>query len=140
MTAQIDDTLRTRLSRLAAFLIPGDDTMPPADRIGLEGDILDRLVTLRPDIADNLVRAVTAGADLEPHEALRELERDDPSGYRALTSVIAGGYLMSANVKHSIGYPEQEERPYPDPGTDPDCLTDGMLEAVLLRGEIYRRV
>jgi len=139
MSDRLDAVLRRRLAVLAAHLIPGDGVMPPADAIGLETTIADRILALRPGLTEPLVRALQLSDGDTPATVLPALECDDPDAYAALVTVIAGGYLMAADVKAASGYPEQEERPFGDPGADPDWMTDGMLEAVLERGPIYRK-
>ncbi len=64
-------TNRETLAGLADVLIPASETMPSASDVGVEGELLDRLLEVRGDIADDLQRVLDWAAALDAEEAVR---------------------------------------------------------------------
>ena len=60
---------------------------------------------------------------------------NDQEAFGVLTEIAAAAYFMNPEVQRAIGYAGQGPRPI-DPR--PDYLDDGLLEAVIRRGPIYR--
>ena len=46
-----DETLRARLGRIADVLVPAHEGMPAASSVGIAGDLLDKALRARPDLA-----------------------------------------------------------------------------------------
>ena len=67
-----DEAFRARLAGIADVLVPAYQQMPAASSVGIAGDLLDKALRARPDLAADCRRAVTACAD-----------RTEPRGARA---------------------------------------------------------
>jgi len=127
---------RDRLTQIADGLIPATDEMPAPSEIDIGGRQLDVVLASRPDLADDLRRALqTAGG--EPLAHLELLAADDPSAHDALVTAVIAGYYLHRGVQRRLGYPGQiGEEVRVD--TYPDYAHEGQLERVLDRGPIYR--
>lgn len=120
---------RERLARLADVLIPAKDEMPSASEAGIAGALLDRILRIRPDLADPLRRVVGKACD-EPAARLAELLQQTPADHAALLMIVAGGYYYEPRVRQRIGYPGQEARPF-NPNEFESYVTEGLLDHVL---------
>jgi hypothetical protein len=129
--------LRVVFQRLADLLVPAHGKMPAASAVGAHEALLDDVLKHRPDIRDDLVRALKAAQGQEPRAAANNLLRQDAAAFNALGLAVSGAYYMSPRVRELLGYPGQESVSY-DPYATPNYLTDGMLERVVARGPIYR--
>jgi len=129
--------LRAIFEELADVLVPAHGKMPAASAVGAHESLLDDVLKHRPDIRDDLLRALTAAQGREPRTAANDLLRKDPAAFNALGLAVSGAYYMSPRVRELLGYPGQESVSY-DPYATPNYLTDGMLERVVARGPIYR--
>jgi len=129
--------LRTVFKELADVLVPAHGKMPEASAVGAHEALLDDVLKHRPDIRDDLLRALTAVQGKEPRAAANDLFRKDAAAFNALGLAVSGAYYMSPRVRELLGYPGQESVSY-DPYATPDYLTDGILERVVTRGPIYR--
>jgi hypothetical protein len=135
--AQVPGDVRRRLSTIADDLIPAAEGMPAASEVDVGGAQLDLVLKTLPDLVSPLIRAV---AWSEPPESgtewVRRLEVEDADAYLALTVAIVGAYYTHPTVRELLGYPGQLGKPvflgYPE------YATEGLLEAVLERGPIYR--
>lgn len=89
-------------------IAPGYDRMPSASAIDLEGEPIDRVLRVRPDLTAPLVEFLdrVAGADIRG--AVRRLSADDPARFFVLMQAIAGAYFMDESVRESLGYFGQE--------------------------------
>ncbi len=137
MSSKLDDALRRTFLALADALIPEAEGMPAASQVGVGGDILDRILALRPDLREAFVRGLRAAAGKPAAEAAEALNRDDPAALGAVGLVASAGYYMSPQVRALIGYPGQESRPA-DPDSPPEYVTNGMLQQVTNRGPIFK--
>ncbi len=135
MTA-FDQALRDRLTQIADGLIPATDEMPAPGEIDIGGRQLDVVLASRPDLADDLRRALeTPGGD--PLSHLELLAAADPPAHDALVTAVIAGYYLHRDVQRRLGYPGQiGEEVRVD--TYPDYAHEGQLERVLERGPIYR--
>ena len=111
--------------------------MPAASQVGVGGDILERMLALRPDLRDAFMRGLRAAAGKPAAEAAQALNRDDQAALGAIGLVAAAGYYMSPKVRALIGYPGQESRPA-DPDATPEYVANGMLQQVIDRGPIFK--
>ena len=135
--ARISQGERTVFARLADFLIPAHGEMPGATAVGAHQARLDEVLSARPDLLDDLKRALAKAGDRAVDVAANELHRDDPEAFNALILAATGAYYMSPEVWRRLGYPGQEKVTY-DPHATPEYLTNGMLERVIRRGPVYR--
>jgi hypothetical protein len=135
----IGDSDRDRLRRFADVLIPAAHGMPSATEVGVADGQLDRVLAVRDDLTEPLLRAL-ARVDPEDHEgSLAQLAHDDVEAYDALLLVVVGGYYIDPGVRRRLGYDGQvpaEVRPE----IIPDYVEEGLIEPLLERGPVYRQV
>ena len=129
--------LRAVFQQLADVLVPAHGKVPAASAVGAHETLLDDVLKHRPDIRDDLLRALIAARGQEPRAAANNLLRQDEAAFNALGLAASGAYYMSPRVRELLGYPGQESVTY-DPYATPEYLTDGLLERVVARGPIYR--
>lgn len=137
MSSKLDDFLRSTFLALADALIPEAEGMPAASQVGVGGEILDRMLGLRPDLRDAFMRGLRTAAGKPAAAAAEALNRDDQTALGAIGLVAAAGYYMSPKVRALIGYPGQESRPA-DPEATPEYVANGMLQQVIDRGLIFK--
>lgn len=137
MSTKLDGTLRHTFLAIADVLIPEAEGMPMASQVGVGGEILDRMLALRPDLREAFLRGLRAAAGRPPVAAAEALNRDDPAALGAIGLVASAGYYMSPRVRALIGYPGQENRPA-DPDVTPEYVANGMLQLVIDRGPIFK--
>lgn len=135
--AGFDEAFRARLERIADVLVPAYQQMPAASSVGIAGDLLDKALRARPDLAADCRRAVTACGDPPSPEALEQLAAEDPAGFSALMVLVLGGYYISAEVRKLLHYAGQEALRI-DIGELPAYIEEGLLDEVIDRGPIYR--
>lgn len=134
----VDPSLRSIFRAAADVLIPRYKQMPSASDIGIGGEVLDKVLQVRPDIHQDLVRALERlSGDGDITEGLNRLSDQDEVAFNALTLAATGGYYTCNDVWKLIGYPGQEYLPV-DATSTPEYLTNRMLEPVIRRGAIYR--
>ena len=138
VSATLDQERRDRLGALADVMLPETLTMPAATQAGAIEAHLDQVLMARPDLADDLHRAVDGldprGFDLA---ALEQLLATDEDAYVALTTVVAATYYQSPIVRERIGYPGQVAKTY-DPYAYVQWVDEGLLDPVVERGPIWR--
>ncbi len=130
-----DTNERTVLAGLADVLIPAGAGFPSASEAGVAGEGLDQVLSFRPDLATGL-KTLLASAQGHPSTAIvAELRKNDSASFGLLAELVAGAYFLNSAVRASLGYHGQGPHPI-DPR--PDYLDDGLLQAVVNRGPIYR--
>jgi hypothetical protein len=135
---EVAEHLRARLARLADSLIPEADGMPAPSSIDIGGRQLDIVLASRPDLVDDLRRALETAAEVEgPITWLERLATEDPAAGAALTTAVVAGYYMHPEVQRLLGYPGQVAQEVSVAGF-PDYVDEGLLERVYERGPIYR--
>ncbi|MDA1273340.1 MAG: hypothetical protein O2960_04710 [Verrucomicrobia bacterium] len=128
-------TERTILAGLADVLIPAGNGMPSASEAGIANEGLDRVLTVRPEIADVLESILQMADGRGSERVIAELQTNHPDAFGVLAEFAAAAYFLNAEVRKAIGY--QGQTPHPiDP--NPDYLEDGLLQSVMDRGLIYR--
>jgi hypothetical protein len=139
MTPPVTDAHRDTLRAFADVLIPAAHGMPAASEVGVADGQLDRVLAVRPDLVDPLLRAL-AQVDPGDHEgSLEHLVRDDAPAHDALLLVIVGGYYIDSGVRERLGYDGQvpaEVRPE----IIPNYVEEGLIDPLLARGPVYREV
>ncbi|ROZ74998.1 hypothetical protein [Ramlibacter sp. WS9] len=133
----LTDNDRTVFAALADIVIPAWENKPAASTVGVQDQLLDKVMKARPDLTDGIMRAIAFCRDRGASEAINALYRDDRVAFDAFTLAATGAYYMSDTVRLVIGYPGQESPPY-DAHETPEYLLDGTLERVARRGPIYR--
>ena len=133
-----DETLRARLAQIADVLVPAYGEMPSASSVGIAGDLLDKALRARPDLAADCRRAVKVCADPPGPEALDQLANEDPDAFGALMVLVLGGYYMSSDVRKLLHYAGQEALRI-DIGELPTYIEEALLDEVIDRGPIYRQ-
>lgn len=143
MSATIGDPLAmlgaaeaATLRAVADRLIPAAHGMPSAAEV-LTDDRLRFVLNARPDLAEPLRAALRAEFGSDVDDRLETLARDEPAVLGALQLVIVGGYYTDKRVRELIGYPGQmaiELRSW----EYPDYLEEGLIDAVLARGPVWR--
>ncbi len=137
MSEDIDEMSEATFFAIADVMIPEFEGMPRAAEAEGASQILRRILALRPDLKEDFMRGLRAAAGRAPTEGARDLQKSDPAAYMAIGTVAAAGYYMSPSIRHLIGYPGQEKRAF-DPDATPEYIDNGMLQAVVDRGPIYR--
>lgn len=120
-------------------LIPGGDGMPSARSVETSVRLLPMALDLRPDLRVDLDDFVArVGEQIvdtsDPKTAVRSLATNQPELFSAVTGLLAGAYYLDPEVRESLGYPGQEERPLTD---ETESYVD-LLERVIDRGSVYR--
>jgi hypothetical protein len=143
VSAVIDDPLASleasqlvTLRSVADLLIPAAAGMPSASDV-LSGARLRFVLNARPDLLEPLRAALRADLGEDVASRLETLGRDEPATLYTLQLVIVGGYYTDAQVRDLIGYPGQmalELRSWEYPA----YLEEGLIDAVLARGPVWR--
>ncbi|MGB3899668.1 MAG: hypothetical protein WA973_14060 [Mesorhizobium sp.] len=136
--SQLDQKLRDTFAAIADVLIPNAEGMPSASEMNVQGEMLDHILGLRPDLRENFLRGLTKAAGRDATEAANDLNRTDTAALSAIGLVASAGYYMTPRVRELIGYPGQQSRPEADPDAIPPYVSNGMLQQVIDRGPIYR--
>jgi hypothetical protein len=131
----IDDRERATLAAVADQLIPAVADMPSAADV-VTDTRLGFVLRARPDLAKPLKAALRADLGNDVVERLERLAAE-PTNLAALQLAIVGGYYTDRRVRELIGYPGQlalELRSWQYPA----YLEEGLIDAVLARGPVWR--
>jgi hypothetical protein len=133
----LSDDEHTTLLRIADTLIPAAGPNPKASEAQQFPAYLHLALAARADVFEIVLNAVNELADVDDlYAALKQMWADDKGTFDPLSSIIAGAYFMTPQVKELIGYPGQHR----DPAGLEDAaneLETGILDPVLERGPIY---
>jgi hypothetical protein len=132
----LDAGERATLRAVAAYLIPAAHGMPSAGEV-LTDDRLRFVLAARPDQLAPLRAALRADLGYDVEARLETLGRDAPADLAALQLVVVGGYYTDRDVRERIGYPGQMAitvRSWEFPA----YLEEGLIDAVLARGPVWR--
>ncbi|WP_193241874.1 hypothetical protein [Streptomyces phaeolivaceus] len=134
-----DDETRT-VRTVADVLVPGTGSRPAATDDPDFAAHLSRALDARVDAFESITRmlaALSGRAAPDVHHALRRLSESEPEAFQALSTVVAGAWLIGPATRERIGYPGQRAAPAPvDRGADE--VSDGILDPVLARGPVFR--
>ncbi len=136
---EVTAEIRDRLRAFSDVLIPSAHGMPAASEIGVADRQLDRVLRARPDLLEPMARAL---ADADPGDAERSLSRieaADPIAHEALLMTIVGAYYTHPDVRTRLGYDGQQPVEV-RPEIIPNYVEEGLIDPVLERGPIYRRI
>ena len=134
--ASLDAAERATLSAIATLLIPAAHGMPSAGDV-LGDDRLRFVLNARPDLIGPLRAALRRELGDDVQARLDALGRDEPSTLGVLQLVIVAGYYTDRRVRELISYPGQmalEIRSWEYPA----YLEEGLIDAVLARGPVWR--
>jgi hypothetical protein len=127
------------LLRIADCLIPADGPNPKASDAEEYTSYLQLALGARTDAFSAVISGVEKLADVpdtELWEALKQMSVDDKFTFDPLSSILAGAYFMTPQIKQLIGYPGQHRDPAPLEEAANELAT-GILDPVLERGHIY---
>ena len=133
--ATLTDEQRSNLAAVADRLIPAAHGMPSAGAVVNE-ERLRFVLNARPDLLEPLRAALGAGP-VDVDARLDMLARDHPQALGALQLVIVAGYYTDKTVRELIGYPGQVALSLRS-WELPEYLEEGLIDAVLARGPIWR--
>jgi hypothetical protein len=136
LRATLDPAERATLLALADRLIPAAHGMPSAADV-LTDERLRFVLTARPDLLAPIRTALRPGLGDDPQARLDTLGRDDPGALGALQLAIVAGYYTDRHVRELIGYPGQEALTIRT-WELPPYLEEGLIDAVLARGPVWR--
>ncbi len=131
----LSDDERATFAAIADHLIPAAHGMPSAAEIVTE-DRLQFVLRSRPDLGEPLKAALRSELGKDVATRLASLA-DEPTNLAALQLAIVGGYYTDARVRELIEYPGQmaiELRSW----EYPTYLEEGLIDAVLARGSVWR--
>jgi hypothetical protein len=134
--AGLDAAARARLAAVAELLIPEAHGMPSAATV-MTDDRLAFVLRARPDLTEPLLSALRSDLGDDPQARLDVLGRDEPANLGALQLVIVAAYYTDRGVRELIGYPGQmaiEVKSW----LYPPYLEEGLIDAVLARGPVWR--
>jgi hypothetical protein len=130
---------QVNLLRVADCLIPASGPNPKASDADQYLQFLNLALSARADVFDEVLAAVIVLADVSDDDlwgALKQMWSQDREIFDPLSSIVAGAYFMTPQIKELIGYPGQH-RDVPGLEEAADELGTGILEPVLERGFIY---
>jgi len=131
-----DDGARATFAAIADLLIPAAHGMPSGAEV-VGDDRLRFVLGARPDLVDGLRVALRPELGDDAQARLDALARDEPANLAALQLVLVSGYYTDQRVRGLIGYPGQmalELRSWEYPA----YLEEGLIDAVLARGPVWR--
>ncbi len=131
----LTDDERATFAAIADHLIPAAHGMPSAADV-VNDDRLQFVLRARPDLGEPLKAALRAELGSEAAARLARLA-DEPTNLAALQLAIVGGYYTDKGVRERIEYPGQmaiELRSWEYPA----YLEEGLIDAVLARGSVWR--
>jgi hypothetical protein len=128
----------TTLFRIADCLIPAAGPNPAGS--AAEDYTAHLLVALgaRSDVFDTVMAGVERLADVPGDRlwaALKQMWSTDLETFNPLSSIVAGAYFMTPQIKALIGYPGQQR----DPASVDEAANqiEGLIDPVIERGPIY---
>lgn len=136
---QLTDAEVGTLRAIADVLIPASGNNPAATSEPAFDQWLARAVDARADAFDDITAVLAQLDGAAPDtidQTLRALHADQPKLFQALSTVVAGAWLLVPAVRARIGYPGQRR----DPARleeAADQISDGILDPVIARGAIY---
>lgn len=134
--AALDVGARSTFAAIADRLIPAAHGMPSAADI-VDDARLRFVLRARPDLVDPFLDALRPELGDDPEARLATLAQDEPVNLAALQLVLVGGYYTDRAVKELIGYPGQEAIELRS-WEIPPYLDEGLIDAVLARGQVWR--
>jgi hypothetical protein len=131
----LTDDERATFAAIADHLIPAAHGMPSAADV-VTGDRLRFVLRSRPDLGEPLRAALRSELGDDVAQRLATLA-DEPTNLSALQLTIVAGYYTEKRVRELIGYPGQEALELRS-WELPAYLEEGLIDAVLARGPVWR--
>ena len=131
----LSDDERGTFTAIADHLIPAAHGMPSAAEI-VTDERLRFVLRSRPDLGEPLKAALRSELGSDEADRLARLA-DEPTNLSALQLTIVAGYYTDKRVRDLIEYPGQmalELRSWEYPA----YLEEGLIDAVLARGPVWR--
>lgn len=136
---QLDDSQRARLADLADALMPSGEGLPAPSELDIHGMWINEALAAVPMMLPAVEIAIATPGD--PKEVVQQMRADQPEIFMAFTFVLSGAYFMHPRVRQALGYQGLAIEPNPPlEGEAQYYLEDGLLDPVLSRGPIYRKV
>jgi hypothetical protein len=135
-SAPLDPDARHRFAAIADHLIPQAHGMPSAGEV-VDDRRLGFVLGARPDLAEPLRASLRPDLGDDVAARLDALGRDEPGALAALQLVIVGGYYTDRRVRDLIGYRGQEAIEVKS-WRVPEYLEEGLIDAVVARGPVWR--
>ena len=135
MTATLTPTERATLAAVADHLIPAAHGMPSAADV-VTDDRLNFVLTHRPDLSEPLNAALRSDLGADVSSRLQALS-SEPANLGALQLAIVAAYYTDKRVRELIGYPGQEAIEVKS-WLYPQYLEEGLIDAVMARGPVWR--
>jgi hypothetical protein len=135
-TSGLDPEARRRFAQIADYLIPAAHGMPSAGEV-VDDRRLAFVLGARPDLVEPLRASLHADLGDDVEARLATLAQGEPAALAALQLVIVGGYYTDKGVRDLIGYHGQEAIEV-KAWRVPDYLEEGLIDAVLARGAVWR--
>jgi hypothetical protein len=135
MNERLDPVRRAALEQVADHFIPAAHGMPSAADV-LTDDRLRFVLSARPDLMQPLLEALRPELDIDVKSRLQQLT-SEPANLSALQLVIVAGYYTDRRVRELIGYPGQEAIEVKS-WIYPEYLEEGLIDAVMARGPVWR--
>jgi hypothetical protein len=135
MTSDLDPVRRVALEQVADHFIPAAHGMPSAADV-LTDDRLRFVLSARPDLMPPMLEALRPGLGTDVTSRLDALS-SEPANLSALQLVIVAGYYTDKRVRELIGYPGQEAIEVKS-WLYPQYLEEGLIDAVMARGPVWR--
>src|SRR5262245_51253718 len=134
--ATLDADARRRFAQIADRLIPAAHGMPSAGEV-VDERRLGFVLSARPDLAEPLSASLRADLGEDVEARLAALGEHEPATLGALQLVIVGGYYTDKRVRDLIGYQGQEAIEVKS-WRVPEYLEEGLIDAMLARGAVWR--
>ena len=132
----LGDEERRTLLAVAEVLIPDVPGRPAASAAPDYSFWLDRALAARSDAFEEIMELIGRLRDVEPvglPAELRTISETQPAGFQALSSVLAGAYLMVPAIRRAINYPGKQARPAAFDEAAEEIMS-GILDPVIERG------
>jgi hypothetical protein len=134
--SELEPIARATLAAVADHLIPSAHGMPSAADV-VTDDRINFVLSARPDLAEPLRTALRPQLGADVAQRLATLAEQEPGALSALQLVIVGGYYTDKRVRELIGYNGQEAIEVKS-WLMPEYLEEGLIDAVLARGAVWR--
>jgi hypothetical protein len=131
----LSDAERAAFTAIADHLIPAAHGMPSAAEI-VTDERLRFVLRARPDLGEPLKAALRSELGADVADRLARLT-EEPTNLSALQLTVVAGYYTDKGVRELIEYPGQmalELRSWEYPA----YLEEGLIDAVLARGQVWR--
>jgi hypothetical protein len=121
---------RATLAALADILVPAGAGMPSAGDVGLagEGGRVDRVLSLRPDLAAALPAALARWSWPLTEAGVESFAAHEPDAFFVLLQLVIAAYYIDPAVKARLGYAGQEALALPRSGIGAEDHLAAMME------------